>query len=370
MTDADRARVSCDLPIAIAHDYLTQRGGAERVVLALLAAFPDASTHVALYEPSATYPGFAGRDIRPLAIDRLGPVRRNHRLSLPLMAPAFSSRRVEAPAVLCSSSGWAHGIRTESPKVVYCHSPARWLYRHEGYLRHFGRAARVGLGVMRRRLIGWDQTAMASADRILVNSNTIAAEVREVYGRDSEVVPPASTLDPAGDAEPVPGLASGFWLTVSRLLGYKRLDVLLAVARRRPDERFAIVGDGPLGGELADVSPSNVTWLGSVTDQQLRWLYANCSALVGTSEEDFGLTPVEAAGFGRPAVVPRARGYLDHVVEGRTGIFHDGTAGGLDDALGAVLEERWDEAALCDHAERYHPGVFSARVIDIIEDLT
>ena len=359
---------SSSVPIAISHDYLTQRGGAERVVLALLAAFPQAVTHCALYEPSRTYPEFEAHDVRPLIIDRVALIRRNHRLGLPITAPAFRARRVDAPAVLCSSSGWSHGIRTTAPKVVYCHSPARWLYRPDGYLRHFGRAARTGLRVAKRQLVRWDQAAMRGADRILVNSSTIAREVRATYGRDSEVVPPASTIDPSGPQEPIPDLEPGFWLVVSRLLGYKRLDVILEVARRRPDETFVIVGEGPHGAVLRSGAPPNVRFLGAISDDRLRWAYSRCAALVGTSEEDFGLTPVEAASFGRPSVVPRARGYLDHVVEGATGLFHDGTVSGLCAMLDAVSASEWDAAVLSSHVAPYQPAVFARRMIDIMEE--
>ncbi len=357
------------LPVVLSHDYLTQRGGAERVVLAMLDALPSAPVHCALYDPQGTYPEFGRYDIRPLAIDRLAPLRRNHRLSLPLMAPAFRSRKVDAPVVLCSSSGWSHGIRTDGRKVVYCHSPARWLYRPDGYLRHFGLAARAGLGAARRVLVAWDREAMMSADRIVVNSSTIAAEVERVYGLQSVVVPPASTLSPDGAHRPSSELEPGFWLVVSRLLGYKRLDVLLEVARRRPGDCFALVGDGPHAKQLMVGSPANVVWLGGVGDDRLRWLYANCIALVGTSEEDFGLTPVEAAAFGAPSIVPRARGYLDHVVDGSTGVFHDGTPDGLDRALSIVATEQWDKSELEAHAARYHPALFADRMLEVVESV-
>src|SRR5436190_19462163 len=115
------------MDVALVHDYLTQRGGAERVVLAMMSAFPRAPLYTSLYEPETTYPDFRKADVRPLRINRIGLLRRNHRLALPLLAPAFSSLRVEADIVLCSTSGWAHGVHTGGKPVVYCHAPARWL---------------------------------------------------------------------------------------------------------------------------------------------------------------------------------------------------------------------------------------------------
>src|SRR5687767_10075890 len=100
------------MQVAIVHDYLTQRGGAERVVLAMAKTFPDAPIYTSLFEPSATYPEFADLDIRPSWLNRVELIRRRHRLALPLYAPLFSSKRIDAEVVLCSSSGWAHGVRT------------------------------------------------------------------------------------------------------------------------------------------------------------------------------------------------------------------------------------------------------------------
>src|SRR4051794_5927491 len=96
--------------VAIAHDYLTQRGGAERVVLSLARAFPGAPIYTSVYEPDTTFPEFAHLDVRTTPLNRLQPLRRRHRLALPMLAPAFSNVHVDADVVVCSSSGWAHGV--------------------------------------------------------------------------------------------------------------------------------------------------------------------------------------------------------------------------------------------------------------------
>ena len=121
--------------VALAHDYLTQRGGAERVVVAMHEAFPDAPLYTSLYEPAATFPEFGTADVRTTGLQRVAVLRRRHRLALPLLARAFSRMQItDAATVLCSSSGWAHGVRTDARKVVYCHAPARWLYQPTRYL--------------------------------------------------------------------------------------------------------------------------------------------------------------------------------------------------------------------------------------------
>ena len=150
---------------AIVHDYLTQKGGAERVVLALCRAFPDAPVYTSLYDRATTFPEFRDRDVRSLWLDRATPLRKRHRLALPFLPLAFATTRVDAEVVVCSSSGWAHGVRTDGRKVVFCHSPPKWLYRREDYLgeRPSG-AARAGLRVLDPYLRRFDRRAAASAD--------------------------------------------------------------------------------------------------------------------------------------------------------------------------------------------------------------
>ena len=120
--------------IAIAHDYLTQRGGAERVVLSMARAFPESPIYTTLYEPELTYPEFTDLDIRVSRLNAIGVLRRNHRLALPVLSLASSMINIDADIVVVSSSGWAHGFSTRGRKLVYCHSPARWLYQRETYL--------------------------------------------------------------------------------------------------------------------------------------------------------------------------------------------------------------------------------------------
>src|SRR4051812_17705186 len=120
--------------VAIVHDYLTQRGGAERVVLAMNRAFPDAPIYTSLYDPDGTYPEFATIDVRTAPLNRVPALCRYHRGAFPVLAPTFSAMNIDADVVVCSSSGWAHGVRTAGYKIVYCHAPARWLYQTDRYL--------------------------------------------------------------------------------------------------------------------------------------------------------------------------------------------------------------------------------------------
>ena len=151
--------------VALAHDYLTQRGGAERVVLAMTRIFGSATLYTALYNPNQTFPEFRDKDLRTSPLQHVAPFRRDPRLALPLLPAAWRATRVtDADVVLASTSGWAHGVRVgpDTAKVAYCHNPARWLYQTDAYLQ--GPAARAALRPFLPALQRWDRNAAAGVD--------------------------------------------------------------------------------------------------------------------------------------------------------------------------------------------------------------
>jgi glycosyltransferase involved in cell wall biosynthesis len=357
--------------VALVHDYITQFGGAERVVLSMLRAFPGVPVHTSLYEPSTTFPEFLDVDVRPLGVNRFRSLRTHHRRALPLLAPSFSRLQLDYDVVLCSSSGWAHGVQTDGRKVVYCHSPARWLYQTDRYLgneRSFRAAARgAAIRGLRTPLEDWDRRASASADVVLANSTMVRDAIRTIYKRDAEVLAPPPAICP-GVEEPIVGLDAGFFLCVSRLLPYKNVDVIIEAFAKRGDQ-LIVVGAGPDRDRLKDIATPNVRFLGSVSDAQLRWLYARCNALVSASYEDYGLTPLEAATFGRPSIVLRWGGFLDNIVEGVTGVFIEApTAADVSRALAEFDYHRWHPGPIHDLAERRSEARFSARLREIVRD--
>lgn len=358
------------MTVALVHDYLTQRGGAERVVVSLTRAFPGAPLYTSLYDPDGTFPEFREVDVRPGRLDRIAVLRRSHRLALPFLARSFSGLTVDAGVTVCSSSGWAHGATAAGRKVVYCHTPARWLYQADRYLgEHRSVAARATLRLRSAALRRWDRTAATGADRYLANSTIVRDRIRDTYGIDAEIVPPPFTLDTAAERRPVPGLEEGFVLCVSRLLPYKNLGAVVESFSSLANARLVIVGSGPDEGRLRAQAGPNVTLLGAVDDAQLRWLYGACAAVVAASYEDFGLTPVEGAAFGKPSAVLRFGGFLDTVREGATGRFFDRpTPAAIGAALTEVLAGPWDPAELRAHAETFAEARFIERLRAIVDE--
>lgn len=353
--------------VAIAHDFLTQRGGAERVALTLTKIFPDAPLYTLIYDPTATYPEFGQVEVHTSFLDRVGWLRSRHRWAFPILPLACAGLRPQADVIVASSAGYAHAFAGSGRRVVYCHNPARWLYQQDDYFEDTPRTNPVRLAVtaMSGALRWWDRRAARRADVYLANSRVVRDRIRTAYGREAVVVPAPVALATTGTRAPVPKLGEwadqGYLLVVSRLLPYKHVDVAVDALRLLPEHRLVVVGDGPLRAKVEASLPGNVRLLRGLSDAQLRTVYAGCSLLLAPSHEDYGLTPLEAAAFGKPTVALRAGGYLDTVVDGHTGVFFDDlTAGALAEAITRAEAMPWSTEQIAAHAATFGEDVFAA----------
>lgn len=350
--------------VALVHDYLTQRGGAERVMLSMLRLFPSAPLYTALYEPDSTYPEFANHDIRPLWTNRIATVRHHHRRGLLIYPFAFSGLTVDADVTVCSSSAFAHGVKVSGRKVVYCYSPPRWLYDQANtYLASWPGpicAIIYAAGPFLRR---WDKRAATSADAYLTTSRAVRDRIDQVYGIEAMVVPPSIPAVAIHERSPI-DVAPGFVLCVSRLLAYKNVEEVSEAFKLLPDARLIVVGDGPLAKHLHSVAGPNVTMFDRVDDARLAWLYANCAGVVSAAYEDFGLTALEANSFGKPVAAVRFGGFLDTVIDGRTGVFFDeARPARIAEAVRRLLLDTWEPETIKVHAEYFDENSFGRRLL-------
>lgn len=346
------------MSVVIAHDYLTQRGGAERVALELAKTFPGSSILTSVYDPDGTFPQFRDLDVRTFGLERLPMVRRDPRLALPVLADIFRHHEADADVLVCSSSGFAHLVRNRGAKIVYCHNPPRWLYQWDDYRMRLPVPAQLAMRRLRDRLLRLDRQGAREATLYIANSSNSAGRVRAAYGRDAHVVHPPRGLDPSGPQRPVPDLEPGYVLTVGRSRGYKRTDLLLEAVAGMPDVRLVTVGCRP-----EPHWPANIRQLVDISDEQLRWLYAHARALLVCSHEDFGLCPVEAFGFGVPVGASQEGGYLETCVEGLTGVWLDcSSMTTLRRSIGELLRREWDAGAIRRHGERWTSPVFSEQM--------
>lgn len=343
--------------MAVVHDYLNQCGGAERVALELVRTWPGAPLYTSLYRPGSTFADFRQVDVRVSSLDRL-PVDAGFRALAPLYPLAFRSLgRLSEDVVISSSSGWAHGVRTApgSLHIVYCHTPARWLYRREDHLgRSLGPVLLAPLlGPLRR----WDQSAARRADIYVANSRQVQTRIRAVYGRESEVIYPPVSVDrftprPRGER----------LLVISRLLPYKRVDLVVRAASRA-GIGLDVVGVGPQLEELRALAAPGVTFHGRVDERGVAELLEGCRALCVAGTEDFGMAPVEAGAAGKPVVAYAAGGALETVQDGINGaLFAEPTEDALLAAIRRADALTTSPEQIARLASRYSVAAFRERL--------
>jgi glycosyltransferase involved in cell wall biosynthesis len=341
--------------VVLVHDYLNQRGGAERVVLELAAMFPDAPIYTSLYRRMSTFPQFAALDVRTSFLDRL-PVDRHFRTLFALYPSAFRSfGPLDAELVVTSSSGWAHTVRT-TPRTfhaVYCYTPARWLYGE--YLTHSTtQRALEPLWAKFRRI---DVAAARRADLYIAISQHVRDRIRERYGHDAPVVYPPVDVDrftphPRGER----------LLVVSRLLPYKRVDIVVDAATRAGIE-LDVVGSGPAPADLRRRAGPTVKFLGNMPDAQITALFESCRAVCLPGVEDFGIVPVEANAAGKPVVAFARGGALETIEPGVSGVlFHEQSPQALIDALRLCDEITATPEQIAQRAQQFSAKTFRSRL--------
>lgn len=359
---------------ALVHDDLIQRGGAERVVVSLHDLFPDAPLYTSVYDKRTTLAEFARMDVRTSFLQQwLGGSGLMHKMALPYFPLAFDQFDFSNyDLVLSSCSRFAKGVITppSACHVCYCHTPSRFAWRTNEYLDQ-SRSGRM-LGPMMRgtlnRLRTLDIMSAQRVDYFIANSENTARRIRKYYRREvAAIVPP-----PVQTArfEPVSADQVGdHFLIVSRLVGYKRIDLAIEACSRL-GAHLKIIGTGPELAALKKNAGPTIEFLGALPDTEVAAHYARCRALIFPGEEDFGLTPVEAMASGRPVVAFRAGGALETVIAGQTGLFFaEQTPDSLAQALRSIAEYPFVTAALQAQAARFDVSVFHQRMRDVVADV-
>ena len=299
--------------VVLAHDYLVQVGGAERVVAEWAAGFGARRVVTLAYRPESTFDAFRELDVQATIP---GSLATQVERMLPAL-PSIAARTTVAggDVALVSSSGWAHRFRFEIPHVVYVHSPARWLYAAADYHLRLSPVRRAGLRMATPLLRRGDAEAMGRAPALVANSVVTRDRIRAAYGLDSIVVhPPVEAVAVVAEA-PARDLPDGFAVVVARDRGYKNVALAIDAAR---EARMPIVIVGA-GSASIDDPGIGVHGLGRVTDAELCWIYRHAAVIVGAGREDFGLSVLEAALEGTPAAAHAAGGYLETVRPGVNG---------------------------------------------------
>jgi glycosyltransferase involved in cell wall biosynthesis len=353
--------------VALVHDWLNQRGGAEDVLEVLVDMFPQATIYTAMYEPGSMPREYGEWRIQTSWLDRLPLIKTHHQLFLPLYPRAFESFDLSGyDLVLSNKSGFCHGIRTPplAPHVCYCLTPTRYLWDFWSYV------AREGWGPLARFLVppllgplrNWDLAAAQRVTTFAAISHEVQGRISSLYHRASTVIyPPVKT----GDFIRVDN-HEDYFLVVSRLVPYKRIDIAVEACTRL-NLPLVILGEGRDRARLESLAGSSVHFLGRVSDAERATHLTRCRAFLFPGHEDFGIAPVQAQASGRPIVAFAAGGALDTVQEGVTGaFFHQPTADALSEVLAHFDERAYDPGVICRNARRFDSAVFRHDLMELI----
>ena len=273
--------------VAIVHDYLNQRGGAERVFSRMAQAWPGAPIYTALYDQRVLGDLFAGRSVRRSYLERIPFANRYFRALAPLYPKAFEAFDFTGfDTIVSSTTAWAKGVRVPpgAVHVCYIHTVSRFAFATDEYVPRLARPFVSGL-------IAWDREAAKRPTRLVANSRNVAQRIRTYYGRESEILHCPVDLERftvgPGNGE--------YFIVASRLMPYKRIELAIRAAALA-GVPLLIAGCGPAEGELRKMARgTTTTLLGYVSDARLNELIGNARAAIVPGEEDFGLVALEAA---------------------------------------------------------------------------
>ncbi len=352
--------------VALVHDYLTEYGGAERVLEAVHELYPDAPIYTSLFdeEKFKVQSSKFKVAVQSSKLQKFPFVRwlsKQYTFFYPLVFEQFDLR--EYDVIISDGTIWSKGVLTTPDQlhIHYCHTPARFLYHYPAESsRRDVWYYRPVVRVLDHYLRIWDFESAQRPDYIIANSKNTARRIKKFWRREATVIyPPVGVISENSEngseqlrklSEPdgqknqkirnsdalthrrsdAPSCSefsgSPYYLVVSRLSAYKNVDLAIGACNqlRLP---LVVVGTGREEERLKAIAGENIKFLGFVKDPELSELYKDCKALIfPVSEEDFGMVPVEAMGFGKPVIAlsgveGRGGGVGETVVEGKTGMF-------------------------------------------------
>lgn len=315
------------MKVAIVHDWLTNYGGAERVVEQLLQIYPDADIYTLVYDKKKMGTVFPPEKVHTSFVQKIPFSIKLYTKFLSLMPKAFESLDLTSyNVVIASSSSCAKGVITspDTTFLAYIHTPMRYAW--DLYFDYFKRSGKLTKFFMKRQMghiRQWDYISSQRIDALIANSSYIKRRIKKFWNRDSQVIfPPVNTENLCPNGKP----AENFYIAFSRLVPYKRMDIAISACGEL-GKNLIVIGAGSQEKKLKELAKNyktaNIQFLGRISDDEVKSYLQRCRALLFCAEEDFGIIPVEAQACGRPVIAYKKGGALETVKDGITGLFFE-----------------------------------------------
>lgn len=316
------------LKIAIVHDWFNQSGGAEKVVKEILHCYPQADVFSLFdfFDKESREYYLSGKRAHTSFIQYIPFAKRHYRNLFPLFPTAIESLDLKDYDVIISSSSCvAKGVKRSPGQlhISYCHSPARYAWDlKDEYLKAVNTGvAQSILKFFFGRLRDWDLKSSSRVDYFIANSKFVSNRIKTFFNRESIVIYPPVNVE----MKEQKGERGDFYISVSRLVTYKNVDLIVEAFRQMPELKLQIAGDGILKKKILKNLPPNVTYLGYIDDETKRRKISEAKAFIAAATEDFGISIVEAQSYCTPVIIPCVGGYIETVNENTGVFFHDKT---------------------------------------------
>jgi glycosyltransferase involved in cell wall biosynthesis len=362
--------------IALVHDWLAEYGGGEKVFSVIYSLYPDADIYTLVYnEKSLERLNIPKHKVTASFIQKLPFAKKKYRNYLPLFTKAIESFDLSSyDLIISSSSCIAKGVLSNSNQVhiCYCHSPVR--YGWDLYFQYINAAGLNGMNPkslyvksVLHKLRIWDIVSSNRVDYFISNSNYIKHRILKTYGRESVTIYPPVSVSEFENNKP----KENYYLTCSRLVLYKKIDLIVEAFSNMPNKKLIVIGSGPDMDKIKRLKTDNIEILGYQPFLILKEYMEKAKAFVFTAEEDFGIVPVEAQACGVPIIAYGKGGSLETVVDGKTGIyFYEQTAEAIINAVNRfeLMEKNFDGTIIRKHAESFSEERFKKEIKQFVEE--
>ncbi len=359
---------------AIVHDWFVSYAGSERVVESLTNVWNDADVFVLFNLLNESDRKIVTKNKIPKTsfLQKFSLIKRHHRKFLPLFPYAIEQFDLsDYNLIISSSHAVAKGVLTNSNQlhICYCHTPIRyaWDLTHQ-YLKESNLTTGIK-GMIAKSILHyirmWDSASANRPDYFIANSNYIAKRIQKIYRRDSSVIyPPVDT-----DKFKCEVNKDNYYLTASRLVPYKRIDLIAEAFSKMPDRKLLIIGDGPEEKKIKSKSGKNIEFLGYKSGEALVNYMQKAKAFVFAAEEDFGIMIVEALSCGTPVIAFNKGGASETIVDEENGIlYNEQTSGSVIEAVKKFESkiEKFDPNLISNSAKKFDRKIFEEKIKEFV----